>query len=370
MRLLVLGGTLFLGRAVVEAALAAGDRVTIFTRGRTNPDLYPDAERLRGDRETDLSPLARRTWDAVVDTSGYVPRVVRAAAEALAGRVAHYTFVSSISVYRDFREGPREDSPVEILDDPASEDVQEHYGALKALCEDVVRDVYGERALVARAGLIVGPHDPTGRFTYWVTRVAEGGDVLAPGSPDRRVQLVDVRDLGEWIVRMAKSRRGGTFNATGPVPPVTMGELLDTCGRVSSSDARLVWVDDAFLLERGVEQWQELPLWIASPEFGGMIAADVTRAVAAGLTFRPVEDTVRATLAWATSTDVGEPSRKQGVELPEAGLRPAREAELLRAWREQAGGGTPRERGRGNPAPAVPGLNLGARQGAGQGNLA
>jgi 2'-hydroxyisoflavone reductase len=261
--------------------------------------------------------------------------VVRDSARLLRDAVEHYTFVSSISVYRDFSKGPREDSPLEKLHDPASEDVQEHYGALKALCEDVVREVYGERGLVARAGLIVGPHDPTARFTYWVTRVAEGGEVLAPGSPGRHVQFVDVRDLGEWILNMAESRRGGTFNATGPVPPVTMGDVLETCRRVSGSDARLLWVDDAFLLEHGVEQWQELPLWIASPELGGLVAADVSRAVAAGLAFRPLEETVRATLAWATSTEASKPSRKQGVQLPEAGLRREREAELIRAWREE-----------------------------------
>ncbi|MDQ3894433.1 MAG: SDR family oxidoreductase [Actinomycetota bacterium] len=337
MRLLVLGGTLFLGRAVVEAALARGDEVTIYTRGQTNPHLFPEVERLRGDRERDLSPLRGRTWDALVDTSGYVPRVVRASAEALADSGAHYTFVSSISVYRDFSEGPRENSPLETLADRESENVQEHYGALKALCEEVVRDVYGQRALVPRAGLIVGPHDPTDRFTYWVRRVAQGGDVLAPGSPAQRVQFVDVRDLGEWMLRMAQSRRGGTFNATGPVPSVTMGELLESCRRVSGSDANLIWVDDAFLLERSVGEWQELPLWVARPELRGIHAADVARALAAGLTFRPLEETVRATLEWASSPEAGEPSRKQGVQLPEAGLRPEREAELLAAWREQAG---------------------------------
>ena len=336
-RLLVLGGTLFLGRAVVEAALARGDEVTIYTRGQTNPHLFPEVERLRGDRERDLSPLRGRTWDALVDTSGYVPRVVGASAEALADSVAHYTFVSSISVYRDFSEGPQENSTLETLADRESENVQEHYGALKALCEEVVRNVYGQRALVPRAGLIVGPHDPTDRFTYWVRRVAQGGDVLAPGSPAQRVQFVDVRDLGEWMLRMAQSRRGGTFNATGPVPSVTMGELLESCRRVSGSDANLIWVDDAFLLERGVGEWQELPLWVARPELRGIHAADVASALAAGLTFRPLEETVRATLEWASSPEAGEPSRKQGVQLPEAGLRPEREAELLAAWREQAG---------------------------------
>lgn len=333
MRLLVLGGTLFLGRAVVEAALAAGHDVAIFTRGETNPDLFPEVERLRGDRDGDLSALRHREWDTVVDTSGYVPRVVRASAELLAGAVSFYTFVSSISVYASFDSGANEGSPLARVEDETTEDVQEHYGALKGLCEQVVDDAFPGRALLVRAGLIVGPHDPTGRFTYWVRRVAAGGDVLAPGDPDRPLQFVDVRDLAEWMVRSSAGLVGGTFNATGTVPRVTMGGLLETCRRISGSDARLVWVDDEFLLEHGVGQWQELPLWVAEPQYLGLHAADVSRARAAGLTFRPLEETVRATLAWATASESGESTPKPGVQLPKAGLDRDREAELLADWR-------------------------------------
>jgi 2'-hydroxyisoflavone reductase len=334
MRLLVLGGTLFLGRAVVEAALEHGDVVTIFTRGQTNPGLFPEAEHLRGDRDGDLSALTRREWDAVVDTSGYVPRVVRASAELLAPAVSHYTFVSSLSVYADFSGPQNEGDPVEVLEDESSEDIQQHYGALKAACERVVADVFPGRSSLVRAGLIVGPHDPTNRFTYWVRRVAGSGDVLAPGDPGRKVQFIDVRDLAEWMVRMAARGSSGTFNAVGPEPPVTMGELLEDCRRVAASDARLVWVDDAFLLGRAVGEWMELPLWVASPELAGLMEADVALALAAGLTFRPVDETVRATLEWSTSA--ADPPRKTGVQLPQAGLDPEREAALLAEWASHA----------------------------------
>jgi 2'-hydroxyisoflavone reductase len=335
-RLLVLGGTVFLGRAVVEAALAAGHEVSTFTRGRTKPGLFEAVEELHGDRDGDLAALEAGQWGAVIDTSGYVPRIVRASADLLEPRVPHYQFVSSISVYADFRTSPHEESSLARLDDPTSEDVQQHYGALKALCEQTVEDVYGpERTVAVRPGLIVGPHDPTDRFTYWVRRLARGGEVLAPGRPDRTVQLIDVRDLAEWMVRLSETAATGTFNATGVIPPVTMGELLETCRSVSGADARLTWVDDAFLLERGVGQWQELPLWLAEPEYEGMLAADISRAVAAGLTFRPMEETVRATLEWATAPDLEPPSRKQGVQLPPAGLDPQREAELLAGWHDR-----------------------------------
>jgi 2'-hydroxyisoflavone reductase len=318
-RVLVLGGTKFLGRAVVEAALARGDDVTIFTRGQTNPDLFPDVERLRGDRHSDLSALAGRDWDSVVDTSAYVPRVARASAELLSGQAEHYTLISSVSVYAGFAEGPTEDSPLATIDDPAVEEITgETYGPLKALCEQAVREAFDGPSLHVRAGLIVGPHDPTGRFTYWPHRIERGGDMLAPGSPDRRIQVIDVRDLAEWILRMAAAREGGTFNATGPETPLTIGELLETSRDVSAGAAEVTWVDDAFLLEREVGEWMELPLWI--PSEPGLFEADVTRALRAGLTFRPLEDTVRATLDLAVTTS-------------DAGLAPARERELLDEWR-------------------------------------
>src|SRR5688572_29497367 len=196
MRLLVLGGTKFLGRAVVEAAVARGHEPTLFHRGLTNPGLFPDLEHLRGDRDGGLAALQGRTWDAVIDPSGYVPRIVRASAELLADAVEHYTFISSISVYPSFpTPGMDESSPVGTLEDPTVEDVPAHYGPLKALCEQAAEAAMPGRVFHVRAGLIVGPNDPSDRFTYWPVRVAKGGDVLAPGSPERPVQIIDVRDL-------------------------------------------------------------------------------------------------------------------------------------------------------------------------------
>jgi 2'-hydroxyisoflavone reductase len=208
LRLLVLGGTKFLGRAVVESALERGHEVTLFNRGQTNPELFPEAEKLRGNRDGDLRALEGRTWDAVVDPSGFVPRVVRAGAELLAANgVENYVFVSSISAYADFGRGYQESAPLAELADPASEDVARDYGALKVACERVVEAAFPGRSAHIRAGVIVGPHDPTGRFTYWPMRLQRGGEVLAPGRGDEPWQLVDVRDLGAWIVRLRRTRR-------------------------------------------------------------------------------------------------------------------------------------------------------------------
>jgi nucleoside-diphosphate-sugar epimerase len=335
LKLLVLGGTKFLGRAVVEAAHERSHEVTLFNRGLTDPALFAEAEHLRGDRDGDLSALAGRRWDAVVDASGYVPRVVRASAEQLATSVSHYVFVSSISVYEaPLEPGFDETAPVKELADRQSEDVQRDYGALKAACERVVREVFPSAHANVRAGLIVGPHDPTGRFTYWPERVARGREVLAPGNPGRHVQLVDVRDLGAWIVRLAEDQASGTFNATGPEPPLTMGDLLETCVQVTGSGARLVWMDDDFLLAEGAGPWMELPLWLPEQD-AAILQADVSHAVAAGLRFRPVEETVRDTLAW-TQAGGGTSELASGVMIGEAGMRPEREAELLSAWKDAA----------------------------------
>jgi 2'-hydroxyisoflavone reductase len=331
----VLGGTKFLGRAVAEAALARGHELTLFNRGRTNANLFPEAEHLRGDRDGDLRALESGSWDAAVDPSGYVPRVVRASVELLADAVEHYVFVSSISAYaRPFAPGFDEGAPLDELDDPRTEDVQTHYGGLKVLCERVVEDVLPGRCASVRAGLIVGPHDPTDRFTYWVRRVAQGGTVLAPGRPDRPVQFVDVRDLGDWIVRLAEDRVGGTFNATGPVPSVTIGEVLETSRRAAGVDADVVWVDEGFLLEREVGPWLELPLWLPESDaaHAHMQEADVSRALAAGLRFRPLEETVRDTLDWARAVGETTAPLASGAEFPPAGMEPERERELLAAW--------------------------------------
>jgi 2'-hydroxyisoflavone reductase len=304
LRLLILGGTKFLGRHTVDAALAAGHDVTSFTRGRTNPDLFPQVERLRGDRDGDLGALAGREWDAVVDTSGFVPRVVRQSAELLRESVGRYVFVSSISVYDDFSQPVDESSPLGRLEDPASENVDADYGALKAGCEDVVSEVFGERGTSVRAGLLVGPYDPTERFTYWPRRLAEGGDVLAPGEPAAPAQLVDARDLAAWLLQLAEHGPGGAINATGPAEPLTLGGLLERAIRAVGSDARLVWTDEDRLLAEGVQPWTELPLWAPGAEFAALQQTQIGRALAAGLTFRPLEETVRDTLAW--SLEAGE----------------------------------------------------------------
>ncbi len=316
MKLLVLGGTKFLGRHLVDTALAGGHEVTLFNRGQTNPDLFPDAERLRGDRDGDLSALEDRSWDAVVDMSGYFPRMVRASAELLEGSVGHYTFISSISVYADLSEPVDESSPLGTLEDETVEEFGpefENYGPLKALCERAVQETFGDRSLIVRPGYIVGPHDPTDRFTYWPRRAAQGGTMLAPGPPERPVQFIDARDLAEWILRLVEQGSSGVYNATDEGVP--WRSLVD--------GADVVWVPDEFLVEHGLGE-QELPLWSADPAFSAIHEADVSAAVREGLAFRPVEETIRDTLDW----DAG-----RGDYEPAAGLSREREAELIAAWK-------------------------------------
>jgi len=270
MRLLVLGGSKFLGRHAVAHALEQGHDVTTFTRGRTNPELFPDAEHLTGNRDGDLDALRGRAWDGVIDTSGYVPDVVRQSAELLRDAVERYVFVSTISVYGD---------------------PDEEYGANKLASERVVQEVYGERSTLVRPGLIVGPYDPTDRFTYWPRRLAAGGDVLAPGDPQQPVQIIDARDLAAWLVHVALHGPSGTFDATGH--PTTLGDVLERL----RGDASLVWVDGQQVLDAGVQPWMELPLWLPEDDWP-LMERDVSAAVAAGLTFRPLEETARDTYEW------------------------------------------------------------------------
>jgi 2'-hydroxyisoflavone reductase len=268
MKLLVLGGTKFLGRHAVAHALEQGHEVTTFTRGQTNPELFPEAEHLHGDRDGGLGALRGGEWDGVVDTSGYLPQVVRQSAELLRDAVQRYVFVSTISVYGD---------------------PEEEYGANKLACEHVVEEVYGDRSTRVRAGLIVGPYDPTDRFTYWPRRLAAGGDVLAPGDPQQPVQVIDARDLAAWLVQLALYGPGGTFDATGP--QLTLGELLERL----RGDARLVWVDSQAVLDAGVEPWTELPLWLPDRESWFLMERiDVPGTLAT----RPLEETARDTLDW------------------------------------------------------------------------
>jgi 2'-hydroxyisoflavone reductase len=308
MKLLILGGTKFLGRHAVDAALAAGHDVTIFTRGKTNPELFPDVEHLQGDRDGDLGALADRSWNGVVDTSGYVPRIVRQSAELLRDAVDRYVFVSSISVYGDFSQPIDESTPVAELEDPATEEIMEHYGALKAACETVIDEVYGDRGANVRAGLIVGPYDATDRFTYWPRRIAAAGDVLGPGDPSAPVQFVDARDLAAWLVKLALEGPGGTFNATGPAEPLTFADFLERARVAIGSDANVVWVDEQKVLDAGVEAWSELPLWLPGDDYAGMALADTKRARDAGLQFRPLEETVVDTLAWDRTVEGDRPT--------------------------------------------------------------
>jgi 2'-hydroxyisoflavone reductase len=318
-KLLVLGGTKFLGRATVDAATARGHEVTLFNRGQTNADLFPGAEKLRGDRERDLSALTGRTWDAVVDPSGYTPGVVRASAELLADS-GFYLFVSSLSVYADRSKKMVEGDGLEQLGDMPDDRLLEdfsNYGALKALAEQAVAETFPDAHANVRPGLIVGPHDPTGRFTYWPHRVARGGPVAAPAPPDERVQFVDVRDLADWMVALCEAGHSGEFNAVND--GVTWSDLLETCRDVSSSDASFVWIDGQFLLDQEIGQWMELPLWIEDESDKGLHRADSTGATETGLTHRPLAETVRATLELAEPTET-------------AGLSAEREAALLEAW--------------------------------------
>jgi 2'-hydroxyisoflavone reductase len=308
MRMLILGGTVFLGRHLVAAAQACGHTVTIFHRGQHAADLPAGVTEILGDRTASFDALAGSTWDAVIDTSGYVPRHVRRSAEYLAERAQHYTFISTLSVFAEgMRPGADEDAPLAPLSDPTTEEVtNETYGALKALCEQAVTQTLPERALVIRPGLIVGPYDPTDRFTYWPHRIAQGGEVLAPDGPEHRTQFIDARDLAEWTVRMAEGQQTGIFNATGPEHPLTFGELFAACRAVSGSDARFTWVSEAFLAEQGVAPWSDLPLWVPNEmaAFNG--------------------ETVRATLAWDRT--------RPADHTWKAGLAPERERAVLAAW--------------------------------------
>lgn len=322
MRLLILGGTRFLGRHLVRAAQERGHHVTLFNRGRTNPGLFTGVVELVGDRDGHLEALQGGRWDAVIDTSGYVPRIVRQSAGLLAPAVNHYTFISSVSVYGGLNaKGIDEAWPVATIADETTEEITgETYGALKALCEQVVLEQYPQNGLIIRPGLIVGPYDPTDRFTYWPVRVARGGEVLAPAPPEYETQFIDVRDLAEWTLMMVERRAPGIFNATGPDEPMPFGLLLDKCRTVAGSDATFTWVSPAFLLEHGVQPWMELPLWI--PDEEGSV--DIRRAVAGGLRFRPVAATIADTLSWA--------EQRPADHVWRAGLDAEKEARLLETW--------------------------------------
>jgi 2'-hydroxyisoflavone reductase len=332
-RILILGGTRFLGPALVEAARARGHVLTLFNRGKTNPHLFPDLEKLRGDRDGRLDALKGRTWDAVIDDSGYVPRIVKQSADLLAPGVGQYLFVSTISVYRDdIAPGSDEDAAVQELSDPKSEDVRKDYGALKAACERTVAASLPGRATVVRPTLIVGPDDPTDRFTYWPVRLDRGGEVLAPGDGEDPTQIVDVRDLAAFMIGLVEGKVTGTFNAAGPEKPATMKAMLEGCARGVGSKATLTWVPAAFLEAQQVVPWSDMPAWIPRGPDAGAMAVSNARAVAKGLRFRPVADSARDTLAWWRR----EPEERRRAPM-RAGLPADREAAVLAGWKASQG---------------------------------
>jgi 2'-hydroxyisoflavone reductase len=340
--MLVLGGTRFLGPAIVDAAVADGWEVTLFNRGKSDPGLYPDLEALVGDRDPEvgdgLAALRDRQFTAVVDTSGYFPRHVAASAKLLADHVEHYVFVSSVSAYATHETpGADESDTLAVLDDPTVETMGEdfgNYGGLKVLCERAAEAAMPGRVTNVRPGFIVGPRDPTDRFTYWPVRYARGGRMLVPGTPSDPIQIIDVRDLGAWLVRLCADQRTGVFNAVGPGTPLSMGDVLAACGEGIATPPELTWVDAAFL-EEAAERAKAagkgpaggLPIWVPpTGESAGFHRRSNAKAVAAGLVFRGVQDTVADTRAWFYS----EPAERQ-TQL-RAGISPSDEAELLAAF--------------------------------------
>ena len=326
LRILILGGTGFIGPHQVRLALSRGHTLTLFNRGRTNPHLFPDVEKLVGDRDGNLEALKGREWDVVLDNSGFEPRIVRDSAELLADAVGQYLFVSTQAVYADRSIVDQDETgAVGITGMPAEE--WDGYGPLKALCEREVRAVFGERSTMVRPPVIVGPGDNSDRFTYWVDRVDRGGEMLAPGKPDDATQFVDVRDLTEWMIRCVEEGITGTYNTTGPEAPLTMAGLLYAIWAVTASPVRFTWVDAEFLNEHGVRPFSDIPIWY--PPVGPTAAfmrMNASRAQAQGLTYRPLAVTVAETLEWSKSRPT---DRRANLR---AGLSPDREAELLAAW--------------------------------------
>ncbi len=330
LRILILGGTGFIGPHQVEYAIARGHTVTLFNRGQTNPGLFPGVEKLVGDRNAPdgYKTLAGRTWDVVIDNPTQIPRWVREAGAALKDSVSRYVFVSTLSAFKNRAAvGITEDGP---LNDPALADATpptSTYGQLKVRCEMDARAIFGDRALIVRPGLIVGPGDLSDRFSYWPVRIEQGGEVLAPGTPDDPVAFIDARDLTEWMIRLCEQQASGTYNAVGPRYGLTVAQMLYGIKAVTTSSATFTWVDADFLLARKLRPYTELPVWMPPRgDSAGWARMNVSKALAAGLTFRPLAETARDTLTYYHAES---PERQATLK---AGLPPEKEREALTAW--------------------------------------
>jgi 2'-hydroxyisoflavone reductase len=338
MKVLILGGTRFLGKALTEEALKRGHEITLFNRG-TNNGAFPGVEQLIGNRDSDVSQLKNRKWDVVMDTCGFAPHQIKKIAAVLGDNIGHYTYISSISVYKDWipnnikEHYHLQSMPADKLKavEEGTISPYEYYGALKVLCEAEAENHWPGRVLHIRAGLLVGPFDYTDRLPYWVKRVAKGGKVLVPGRKDRPVQLINVKDIAVWLFNMAEKRKAGTFNVTSPEEELTIEELLNTCKAATNSDAEFIWTDEQFLMEHKVQPWTEMPLWIPehfpiegeTEPWKGTFSISVEKAVTSGLSFRPLADTIIDIYQWEKEREVKE---------QKAGISQERELELLQSW--------------------------------------
>ncbi|HWO77027.1 MAG TPA: NAD-dependent epimerase/dehydratase family protein [Bacillus sp. (in: firmicutes)] len=336
MKLLMIGGTRFLGRWIVEEALARGWEVTLFNRGN-HADVFPNVRTIMGDREEDLMKLEGENWDAVIDTCGFHPHTVRKSVKAFKANASFYAFVSTISVYAKFPQEDdikEEDEVLSLTEEELAQlnldnqNVGQYYGHLKYLCEQEVLREIPDKSLIVRPGLIVGPYDPTDRFTYWATRLHEDREILAPGRQNKKIQFIDVRDLAAWIVKMTEGRITGVYNATGPKDLYTMQNLINDGKEIFQNKAKATWVSETFLLKENVQPWIELPLWIpeTTPENETNIqdnGVNIDRALNQGLSFRAPKETIKDTYDWVVQTD-----RK----LERAGLKQDKEKALLEKW--------------------------------------
>jgi 2'-hydroxyisoflavone reductase len=331
MKILLIGGTGFVGRHICTELLKNGHKVTLFNRGRTEKELFPECERIVGDRDISHEALMGHTWDAAIDTNGRMPSVVKEAARLLRKQVGHYSFISSISAYEalqpnslDHPKTINETSKLATITSSEIDDTSMRtYGKRKARCEADILEVWHDKALISRPGLIVGPWDTTDRFTYWPVRIHEGGDIICPGTGDDEVRFIDVRDLAMWHVKMIEEGKHGTFNLTGPAKKLTIKELVKTGVRLINPSSKIIWASQAFLQKHSVSAWSDMPVWAPA-----MTTIDSSKAVASGLKFRPLADTIVDTFKWAESQDMKRPLK--------AGLTKQREDNLIKSIKESA----------------------------------